>query len=335
MELNLKLRNDVWQVHGTVMLPDGAKVRVRKSTGFPKHLKNLASAELNKIAADALAGRMSAKSVADNVTDAIRLYVSRPNPPGATDVTTLERFGRTFGHVPLDSVNVTDIQRYVQGRGNKANTVAREINSINAMFKYAKDMGLPVDLVLKKPAVDDARLRWLNEADRDRLIDCADPAIKAELVFLFFTGARLGEMFKLTWADIVDGKAMLRSKKGRTKRTKTRAIPLTADVLDVLPVQAGQHVFTNPSGNVWERTAFYAYFKPACARAGIADFTPHDCRHTFASLLVQRGASLRAVADLLGHSSLAMVMRYSHLAPSHLEDAVSLLGCRGTNVAHQ
>jgi len=317
------------------MLPDGAKVRVRKSTGFPKHLKNLASAELNKIAADALAGRMSAKSVADNVADAIRLYVSRPNPPGATDVTTLERFGRTFGHVPLDSVNVTDIQRYVQGRGNKANTVAREINSINAMFKYAKDMGLPVDLVLKKPAVDDARLRWLNEGDRDRLIDCADPAIKAELVFLFFTGARLGEMFKLTWADIVDGKAMLRSKKGRTKRTKTRAIPLTADVLDMLPVQAGQHVFTNPSGNVWERTAFYAYFKPACVRAGIADFTPHDCRHTFASLLVQRGASLRAVADLLGHSSLAMVMRYSHLAPSHLEDAVSLLGCRGTNVAHQ
>ena len=70
MELNLKLRNDVWQVHGTIILPDGRKKRVRKSTGFPKHLKNLANAQISQIIADALADDDVVKTKADNIAAA-------------------------------------------------------------------------------------------------------------------------------------------------------------------------------------------------------------------------------------------------------------------------
>lgn len=337
MELNLKLRNDVWQVHGTVIAPDGRKIRVRKSTGFPKHLKNLASAKMPEIVAEALRGDAS-KPKADNIASAIRMFVGRPNPPGLTDVGTLERFGKKFGHVRLADVNQTDILLYVQSKGNKANTVAREINTINAMFNYAREVGMDVPPIkLKKPTVDDSRLRWLTESERDALIDACDPQIKGLVAFLFYTGARLGEAFSVRGADLLDGKVFLRTKKGKTKKVRTRAVPLLPELVDLMPtgVKPSALVFTNTAGNMWDRSDFYDFFNKAKLKAGVQDFRPHDARHTFASLLIQRGASLRAVADLLGHTSLAMVMRYSHLAPSHLEDTVGLLGCRGTSVAHK
>jgi integrase len=61
------------------------------------------------------------------------------------------------------------------------------------------------------------------------------------------------------------------------------------------------------------------------ARAKLVDFHFHDLRHTFASWAVQRGATLQEVKDLLGHSTLAMVMRYAHLSPEHLRSAVARL----------
>ncbi len=66
--------------------------------------------------------------------------------------------------------------------------------------------------------------------------------------------------------------------------------------------------------------------KSAIGAAKVDDFRFHDLRHTFASWAVQRGASPHELKDLLGHSSLAMVMRYAHLAPENLRQAVNKAG---------
>jgi site-specific recombinase XerD len=66
-------------------------------------------------------------------------------------------------------------------------------------------------------------------------------------------------------------------------------------------------------------------FKTALKRAGIKDFHFHDLRHTFASHLVMAGVDITTVSRLLGHKSLTMTLRYSHLAPSHMTNAVSVL----------
>jgi len=69
------------------------------------------------------------------------------------------------------------------------------------------------------------------------------------------------------------------------------------------------------------RTAFAA----ALDRAGIQDFRFHDLRHTFASHMVMRGASLKDLQELLGHKSMSMVLRYAHLTQEHKKKAVNLL----------
>ncbi len=70
----------------------------------------------------------------------------------------------------------------------------------------------------------------------------------------------------------------------------------------------------------WER-----WFERCVQAAGVPDFRWHDLRHTFASRLVMAGVDLRTVQELLGHKSILMTMRYAHLAPAHLRDAIERL----------
>jgi site-specific recombinase XerD len=79
-------------------------------------------------------------------------------------------------------------------------------------------------------------------------------------------------------------------------------------------------------GRDWER-----WFEECVGEAKIADFRWHDLRHTFASRLAMAGVSLRTLAELLGHKTLAMVMRYAHLAPAHLRDAVERIAGTSTD----
>lgn len=325
MTLNLTLRKDVWQITGTV-IQDGRPIRIRKSTGLHKSQKSKAKDELTKTYAAVAAGEVKTKS-RRLAADAADAFLGRPNSPGTTDQTIMRLFSSALGHVPLHALTLEQIMHHVTSRGNKPNTVARELNSIKAMLSHAESMGWDVpNITIVRPNVDDSRLRWLTESERDHLIDCCDSTIKDVVTFLFYTGARIGEAFALRPQDIHRGSALFTSRKGKTKRKKIRAVPLGARVSSVLAFDDdADFVFTQPDGSQWVKAKFYDNFYNACNVAGIKDFTPHDCRHTFASHLVQKGASLRAVADLLGHSSLAMVMRYSHLAPTHLETTINLL----------
>lgn len=325
MALQLKLRNDMWHVTGTVVGPDGVRVRVRKSTGFPRRQKRHANDVMGRILHEAMSGKHRGGADSLTIEDAARMFTTRPNPPGQTDVDIMGVLCRNLGKVRLSDLTVSTIQKYVTGKGNKASTVAREINSIKAMLAHAKAMGFSTpDLELVRPSVDDSRLRWLTESERDHLIASCSEEIRGIVTFLFFTGCRIGEALSLDHKDVREGAAHFTTYKGKSKRRRVRAVPLVKSAVDAVGSGVG-HVFVRPDGEPWDYDGFHNVWTKGIEASGITDFRPHDARHTFASHLVQRGASLRAVADLLGHTSLAMVMRYAHLAPSHLTDTVSLL----------
>jgi integrase len=82
-------------------------------------------------------------------------------------------------------------------------------------------------------------------------------------------------------------------------------------------------VFCTPQGTPYKN--FRTAFERAVAKAGIADFTFHDLRHTFASRLVRAGMNLPTVQALMGHKKIAMTLRYTYLTTDHKQRAVRLL----------
>jgi integrase len=80
-----------------------------------------------------------------------------------------------------------------------------------------------------------------------------------------------------------------------------------------------------PAYNDKPLTTIKKGFNAAVDRAGIQDFRFHDLRHTFASQVIMRGGSLKGVQELLGHKTMSMTLRYSHLSQEHKRNAVNLL----------
>ncbi len=84
-----------------------------------------------------------------------------------------------------------------------------------------------------------------------------------------------------------------------------------------------EYLFTDRNGRPFKEVK--KSFATACRRVGINGFRFHDLRHTFASHLVMAGKDITSVKKLLGHKSLNMTLRYSHLAPSHMTNVIGVL----------
>jgi len=170
------------------------------------------------------------------------------------------------------------------------------------------------------------RLQWLKPEEAAKLLTaCSESKNRAlaDLVeFAAFTGLRQGEVLGLTWerVDRARGVVLLE----RTKSDRPREVPLCANADAVLArrwVPDGKgYVFGVRNWN-----AFRSAWEAAVQRAGLQNVTFHTLRHTFASWLVQRGRTLKEVQEALGHQTITMTMRYSHLAPDHLRAAVAVL----------
>lgn len=150
------------------------------------------------------------------------------------------------------------------------------------------------------------------------------------------TGLRVGELLALKWQDVdlvagqlVVRRTLWRDQEGPPKGGRNRTVPLSDEALAVLKAHRhlrGPYVFCDEAGNRLTHSIVKDVVPKTCAKAGLAKrITSHGLRHTFASHLVMRGVSLKAVQELLGHESIEMTLRYSHLAPGVKRDAVRLL----------
>ena len=171
---------------------------------------------------------------------------------------------------------------------------------------------------------------WFSPSARTS-VSTPSPYLVEKIILAAHTGLRRGSLFNLRWDQIDLNHRVLRIP--RTKSGRPLSLPLNVTAHDTLkalhetrdpvsPYVFPHRVGPNAGAPVMDiKNGFHA----ALELAKIDDFTWHDLRHTFASWLMMRGASLRSVAELLGHTSMKMTMRYAHLSPDVRKDAVRLL----------
>ena len=140
-------------------------------------------------------------------------------------------------------------------------------------------------------------------------------------MFLVDTGARLGEATGLHWNDVHDGTATF----WLTKSGRSRTVPLTERVREIL--RSMEREKSGPFGKI-KQYQFRAVWHEAKGAIGLGtdmELVPHCLRHTCASRLVRGGVDIRRVQMWLGHQTLQMTMRYSHLATHDLDVCVPIL----------
>jgi integrase len=145
------------------------------------------------------------------------------------------------------------------------------------------------------------------------------------------TGLRRGELLGLRWNAVDLASSMLTVTAATAKSGHTRRVPLNSEIRPVLKgwyeaqgaPQGQALVFPGRDGRRMARID--SSWRAVLRAANISDFRLHDCRHHFASRLVQAGVDLYKVKVLLGHSEIAMTERYAHLAPENLRAAVEYL----------
>ena len=221
----------------------------------------------------------------------------------------------------------------------KVVTTNRNLALLKHMFtkamdwKYLSENPAKVVKLLKEPR---GKLRYLTQLEIDRLLKELNGMVKAIVVTALNTGMRKGELLNLKWEDVDlfnDYLIVEYSKNGESRKIPINDM-LKQELMN-LP-RYGDFVFSKENGDSYGNPR--KAFKSALKRAQIENFRFHDLRHSFSSLLAMSGVPLRTIADLLGHKTIQMTMRYSHLSQGHLKEAVNLIGAKfsekGTNLAH-
>ena len=244
---------------------------------------------------------------------------------------------KAFGNRSATSIKQQEITKFLDGRGGSAATFNRYRATFSMIYREAIREGWltenPARLVKAKKEIN-GRTRYLTDQEEVRI----RAVIRAEyLEYLcefdvaLHTGMRLSEQFGLTW-DAVDFGSK-RIDLVRTKNGTNRSLPLNSVSLAALKAQhsktgLGAFVFLTDQGKAFRRSPIRRWFENALAKASVMNFTWHCLRHTYGSRLVMAGVDLRTVQELMGHKTIQMTVRYSHLSPEHLQDAIERLAPR-------
>lgn len=184
---------------------------------------------------------------------------------------------------------------------------------------------------VSKPRQPRGRERWLTDDERGKLLAACEESSSRYLypvvVLALSTGMRAGEIMNLRWPqiDLVRGQILLTE----TKNGCSRAVPLAGHALaQIEELGKVRRIGTNlvfPGADIEKPVDLKKPWTTAVRKAKLTDFRFHDLRHSAASYLAMNGASTIEIAAILGHKTLAMVKRYSHLANSHVSTVVAAM----------
>lgn len=246
------------------------------------------------------------------------------------DLIKLNNFLTDSGCTDVGKITGTNLNSYVlmiEKQGMSTATVSRNIASIKAFFLYLLKQGIisedPSE-TLKPPKIEKKAPVILTIEEVNLLLEQPngtapkDIRDKAMLELLYATGIRVSELIHLKVKDVNLSMNFLQCHDG----SKERVIPFTNETRDALEEYLHnareamcndnqEYLFTNCQGSPMTRQGFWKIIKYYSAKAGIKkDITPHTIRHSFAMHLVNNGADLKSVQEMLGHSDISTTQIY-------------------------
>jgi len=247
------------------------------------------------------------------------------------------------GEVQLAHVSADDIRRYLSHvmRSKSRATAARHLAAIKALFRYCEvALGLPNPArALHSPRQEKHLPAVLDEASAHLLLDHQPPGSailaardRALAEVLYSSGLRVSELVALDWGDLDPDLGLLNVRNG--KGGKQRIVPIGQPALHALarwrqdyeqrPEPRPQAMFINARGGRLSSRAVEMILARMLAACGISTaLTPHGLRHSFATHLLDHGADLRSIQEMLGHASLTTTQRYTHVSVNRLKEVYS------------
>lgn len=239
---------------------------------------------------------------------------------------------------PVINLCTDDIRDFLQKVEATPRTKAHYLTVFNSFYNYLIFINKldknPCDGI-KSPKIEKKLPNYLTEEEINKLFDISltkpiDYRNKAMLEVLYASGARISELINLELNQIDFDECIIRvTGKGK----KDRIIPLGNTAREALQTyinnyrqylisnETTNYVFLNRNGSKISRQGFFKILKKLCEKAGIKkEVSPHTLRHSFATQLLNNGADLRVIQELLGHENLETTEIYSHLSNKKIED---------------
>lgn len=237
----------------------------------------------------------------------------------------------------VTSNNITLYIKYLTESGLDVTSIAHKLTSIKNLHKYLYNIGKlskDVSEVVDRPKLRKKLPSVLTIEEVDSLLDIKLDSVfsyrnKAMLETMYGTGLRTSELLNLKLGDIDFDNCVVRC---IGKGSKERIIPigdyvinyvkLYLDVRDnLLKGKYSDYLFLNNRGARLGRTTFFKMIKEELKKKGInKDVSPHSLRHSFATHLLDNGADLRSIQELLGHSDIATTRIYTHISNQKIKD---------------
>lgn len=303
-------------------------------------------------------GRYQDVRLAENITfaEALNKYLERisttkrPNSE-SRDRTSAPALITVFGK-EISFAAITP-KRLAEYRDNHMQTVSpsttqKEFALVSHLFNIAsREWGIqaknPVPEV-RRPKVQNNRTRFLTNKEAQRLLDAAKTSRNKNpypyLLLLMHTGMRPSKAAGLQWDDVNLSQRLV---KLQVTKTDMRYVSLTEEAENVLrsikpeKVEMDCYVFLPPKDKVSQKVLdipcnhFKRSFRTARKKAGLDELHLHDLRHTAASHLLMAGVDIRTLAEILGHKTMHMVQRYTHVLHDHKLEAIDKIGSLGRN----
>jgi integrase/recombinase XerD len=261
------------------------------------------------------------------------------------DVALLRSFAEPLGIEPQDVTeeNLHSLFKQLNETGIAITTQCRIISGLRAFFRMlvmdnvlpdnpAEHLAMPTRPKHLPDVLDDSEIEAMQKTFDRSLPGPARNYVIVEV--LYGCGLRVSELVNLKLSNIYAEEQMLqifgKGDKERWVPINPRALKLMQDYIltlrSHLPIVPGEekYVFLNLRGHHLSRVAVFQFIKEAVEKAGIhKTVSPHSLRHSFATELVQNGADLRAVQEMLGHECLSTTEIYTHLSRQYLRDTIS------------